>query len=253
MRNIFTSRHTALAAACTLALGLLSTNASAQAMDPNEKALVTDPRGNVVKNASGQCWHSGFGPAPQWTRGCHAEAVVPVAKYVAPVVQPAYVAPVVQPAYVAPVVQPLAAAQPAPVVAAAAAPLPVYEKVAFDANVLFDSNQAALRPAGRDTLDQFMAKIAGLDAASIMAVGYADRMGSESSNQILSEERVGAVKAYLVGKGIAESRVKTSAWGETRPDTARADCKDANTANNVACMQPDRHVFIEVSGTRLAK
>jgi OOP family OmpA-OmpF porin len=184
-------------------------------------------------SGSGLCWHSGFGPAPQWTRGCHA--AVPVVA-----------------AYVAPVVQPVAAVQPAPAVAAAA-PLPVYEKVAFDADVLFDSNQAALRAAGRDTLDQFMAKIAGLDAQSIMAVGYADRMGSEASNQILSEERVGAVKAYLVSKGIAASRVKTSAWGETRPDTVRDQCKDANTPGNVACMQADRHVFIQVSGSRLAQ
>jgi OmpA-OmpF porin, OOP family len=239
MRNTLISKQTALSAACALALGVLSTTASAQVRDPNEKALLTDTRGGAVRSGSGLCWHSGFGPAPQWTRGCHAEAVVPVAKYVVPVAQP------------------VAAAQPAPApasaVTAAAAPLPVYEKVAFDANVLFDSNRAALLPAGRDSLDQFMAKIAGLDAQSIMAIGYADRMGSESSNQILSEERVEAVKAYLVGKGIAASRVKTSAWGETRPDTARADCKDANTATNVACMQPDRHVFIQVSGNRIAK
>ena len=242
MRNTFTSKQTILAAACALALGVLSTTASAQVRDPNEKALLTDTRGGAVMSGSGLCWHSGFGPAPQWTRGCHA-AVPVVAAYVAPVV----------PAYVAPVVEPVAAAQPAPVVAAAAAPLPVYEKVAFDANVLFDSNRSALLPAGRDALDQFMAKIAGLDAQNIMAIGYADRMGTESSNQILSEERVDAVKAYLVGKGIAASRVKTSAWGETRPDTASGECKDANTAKNVACMQPDRHVFIQVSGDRIAK
>src|SRR5688572_14598849 len=237
MKNTFTSRQTILAAACALALGVLSATAGAQVRDPNEKALVTDSRGAAVTSSSGLCWHSGFGPAPQWTRGCHA-AIPVVAAYVAPVVQPA------------PAAQPAPA--PAPM-AAAAAPLPVYEKVAFDANVLFDSDKSVLRQAGRDTLDQFMTKIVGLDAASIMAIGYADRMGSESANQILSEERVGAVKAYLVGKGIAESRVKTSAWGETRPDTLRSDCKDASTAKNIACMQPDRHVFIEVSGTRIAK
>ena len=131
--------------------------------------------------------------------------------------------------------------------------VPFYEKVVLDANILFDSNRAALRPAGRDTLDQFIAGISGLDAEIIMAVGYADRMGSEGANQILSEERVGAVKAYLVGKGIAAGRVKTSAWGETRPDTARGECKDANTAANVVCMQPDRHVFIQISGNRIAR
>ena len=142
---------------------------------------------------------------------------------------------------------------PAPVYVAAAAPLPVYEKVAFDANVLFDSDKSALRQAGRDTLDQFIDKIHGLDSQSILAIGYADRMGSHASNQSLSEDRVKTVKAYLVSKGVAAHRVDTSGRGETRPSTYLTECKDANNAKNVACMQPDRHVFIEVSGTRIAK
>lgn len=61
------------------------------------------------------------------------------------------------------------------------------------------------------------------------------------------------VKAYLVGKGIASNRVQTSARGETQPSTFAGECKDANNAKNKACMQPDRHVFIEVSGSRIAK
>jgi OmpA-OmpF porin, OOP family len=136
---------------------------------------------------------------------------------------------------------------------ALAQPLPVHEKVVFDANVLFDSNKSALRPAGRATLDEFVGRIHGLESRSIVAIGYADRMGSHDSNQALSERRVDAVKAYLVGKGIKAERVQTSGRGETRPTTFAGKCKDANTAKNVACMQPDRHVFIEVSGTRIAK
>jgi hypothetical protein len=31
------------------------------------------------------------------------------------------------------------------------------------------------------------------------------------------------------------------------------ECKDANYTKNVACMQPDRHVFIEISGMRLVQ
>ena len=217
MRNTFTRKEFALAVACALALGVFSETALAQARDVNEHALLLDSRGAPVMSQFGECWHTGFGPAPQWTRGCHAE-VAAVAQYVAP-----------------------------------AAVAPVYEKVALDANVLFDSGRSELRPAARTTLDQFVAGIHGLDAQSIAAVGYADRMGSEASNQILSEQRVDAVKAYLVGKGIKAERVQTSARGETRPSTFAADCKDANNAKNVACMQPDRHVFIEVSGTRIAK
>ena len=239
MSNTFTRKEFALAVACALALGVFSETVFAQpAMDLSQHALLVDSRGAPVMSGFGTCVRSGFGPAPQWIDKCHGERPAPVA--IAPVAQP-----------IAPVAMPAPA--PAPVVVAAAAPLPVYEKVAFDANVLFDSDKAALRPAGRDTLDQFVAKIHGLDSRSIAAIGYADRMGSAESNQALSERRVDAVKAYLVGKGVTADRVRTSAWGETRPSTAAAECKDANNPKNVACMQPDRHVFIEISGSRLAK
>jgi len=232
MRNTFDMKHTALAVACALALGVFSATANSQVRDINgnidEKALVVDARGGVVMNSFGECWHTNYGPAPLWTAGCHAAVPAPVAQYVAP------------------------APAPAPVVVAAVAPLPVYDRVAFDANVLFDSDKYALRPAGRDTLDEFVGKLRGLDSQSIMAIGYTDRMGTHASNQVLSQQRVDAVKDYLVSKGIALNRVQTSAKGETQPTTSLGDCKDANNPKNVACMQPDRHVFIEISGTRIA-
>ena len=231
MRSKLSKTETSLAVACALALVVFSTTTSAQPRDLNENALLLDSRGAPVMNATGLCWHSGYGPAPLWTAGCHAERPTPVAQSVAPVAQPAVPA----------------------AVAAAAAPLPVYEKVAFEANVLFDSNKSDLTSAGRSSLDAFVSRMGGLDAQSVMAIGYADRMGSEAANQILSEERVNAVKSYLVAKGVTADRVRTSAWGETRPSTAAAECNDANTPRNVACMQPDRHVSIEISGSRLAK
>ena len=231
MRNTFTRKHTALTVACALALGVFSATANSQGReinDINEKSLLVDTRGAPVMSGFGLCWHTAYGPAPSWTAGCHAAVPAPVALYVVP------------------------APAPAPVVMAAAAPLPVYERVAFDANVLFDSDKSALRPAGRDKLDAFVSNIRGLESQSIMAIGYADRMGTDASNQVLSQQRVDAVKSYLVGKGIASNRVQTSAKGEMRPTTYPGECKDANNAKNIACMQPDRHVFIEVSGTRIA-
>jgi OOP family OmpA-OmpF porin len=226
-----------MAVVCALAFSILSATSHAQSRDDNEKALLLDTRGAAVMSGTGLCWHTAFGPAPVWTSGCHAEVPAPVAQYVAPAAQP-----VAAPA-----------PRPAPVMVAAAAPLPVYEKVAFDANVLFDSNKSELRGAGRATLDAFVEKIGGLESQSVMAVGYADRMGSGASNQILSEERVSNVKSYLVSRGIPAHRLQTSAWGESRPSTLAAECKDANNPKNVACMQPDRHVYIEISGSRLVK
>lgn len=233
MKAIFTRKEFALAVACALAFGLLSEAASAQ-VGQDEHAIVMDSNGVPVTSGFGLCLRSGFGPAPLWNAKCHGEPALPIAQGVAPVAAPA------------PLPEPVA-------VVAAAVPLAIYEKVVFDANVLFDSDKSALRPAGRDTLDAFVGSIRGLDSQRIAAIGYADRMGAEASNQILSGERVDAVKAYLVGKGIAAERVQTSARGETRPTTSAGECKDANNVKNVACMQPDRHVFIEVSGTRIAQ
>jgi OmpA-OmpF porin, OOP family len=223
MRSTFTIKQTVLAIGCAVALGAFSATVNAQ--DVNENGLVKDSSGGQVMSGFGLCVHSGFGPAPSWTAGCHP-ALAPVAQYVEK-----------------------AAPAPAAVPAAPA----IYEKVVFDANVLFDSNKSNLRPAGRDSLDSFVGKIRGLEAQSVMAIGYADRMGSDASNQILSQQRVDTVKAYLVSQGVAANRIDTSARGEREPTTWATECKDANNANNVACMQPDRHVFIEISGSRLVK
>src|SRR5258706_9564877 len=170
--NQFSKKQAVLIPACALALGLLTVSAGAQS--PNEKSLVLDTRGGPVMSGTGLCWHSASDPVPSWTAGCHPAVATPVAQYVAP--DESYVA---------------------PLAVAAAAPLAVYEKVLFDANVLFDSDKAALRPLGREKLDAFLGKIDGLEARSVKVAGYADRMGTESSNQILSENRVKTVKTYL--------------------------------------------------------
>jgi OOP family OmpA-OmpF porin len=78
-------------------------------------------------------------------------------------------------------------------------------------------------------------------------------MGEESANQVLSEARVNTVKSYLVSKGMAAERIQTSAVGETQSSVATTDCNDADNKANIACMQADRHVVIEISGSRTAQ
>jgi len=212
-----------------------SLSGMAIAQDFKNQGYLVDTYGSriVTSNLAG-CWRT-----IDWTPARSVEPCDPAFKVAAAPVAAA-------PAQVA------AAPAPAPRAAVvAAAKQPVWEKVAFDANVLFDSDKSALRPAGRDKLDAFVSQIRGLESQSIMAIGYADRMGTHPYNQVLSQQRVDAVKSYLVGKGIASNRVQTGAKGETQPTTALGDCKDANNPTNVACMQPDRHVFIEVSGSRI--
>jgi OOP family OmpA-OmpF porin len=239
MTTAFTKNQVGLAAACALALSLASGAASAQGWNhapANERELWVATNSQVWMNSYGECWHSSFGPPPAADGIC---APRPVAQYVAPA--PVAAAPPPPP-------------RPAPIVVAAADPKPVYDRVSFDANVLFDFDKTVLRPAGRATLDEFIGKTRDLvDPTSFVAVGYADRFGTDSYNQALSERRVATVKNYLISKGIPEGRVGTSGKGENAPTTRPGDCTGAKNANTIACLQPDRHVFIELTGMRLRK
>jgi len=228
MKNPFAKKQVTLVAACALALGVFSSTTIAQ-MQPVQpgsqdgQALLKDSQGQFVMSGTGVCWHSATGPAPLPNYPCGPQ---PIAQYV-PAPQ----------AYVAPV---------------AVAPVAVYEKMVFDTNVLFDFDKSTLRPASRDALDGFISRTRGfIDPDSMVAVGYADRIGGSSYNQTLSEDRVAAVKAYLVSQGIQSSKVSTSGKGETQPTTAPSECDGLTNSRSIACLQPDRHVFIELSGVRL--
>ena len=124
------------------------------------------------------------------------------------------------------------------------------EKVVFDAGALFDFDAYQLRPEGRAALDDFLGRLKGTSLGMIRAVGHADRLGSEGYNQILSEDRAEAVKAYLVSKGIEPDRVRAEGRGTRQPVTKPGECADGKNAKVIACLQSDRRVGIEVAGTR---
>ena len=47
--------------------------------------------------------------------------------------------------------------------------------------------------------------------------GHTDDQGKDEYNQDLSDRRAASVKAYLVSKGIAEGRLSSAGYGETKP------------------------------------
>lgn len=226
MTSLFTKKQTALAVSCALALGTVSGIAAA-ATDPADTGYLTDTRGTVVRSGYGLCWHTGFGPAWATPNECDPGP--------------------------APVARAEQAAKPVAPVAAKPTPRPAAERVTLSADTLFDFNKADLRPAGRAALDEFVAKSQDIQPEVIMAVGHADRFGTDAYNQRLSEQRAAAVKTYLLGKGVAENRIHTEGRGETQPNTKADECKGAKSAKVIACLQPDRRVDIEVVGTRAAK
>jgi OOP family OmpA-OmpF porin len=134
--------------------------------------------------------------------------------------------------------------------AAIAEPQP-RQKLVLNAEPQFSYGSAELRPAGRTALDDFARGVEVMTTGPIRLVGHADRLGSEARNQILSEERADAVKAYLVSRGIEETRMRVESKGSTQPATQAGACGGAGRAMTIACLQPDRRVAVEVAGTRI--
>jgi OOP family OmpA-OmpF porin len=125
-------------------------------------------------------------------------------------------------------------------------------KVTFSADSLFDFNQTTVKPAGQQNLDKLAADLKGVDYDAIRVTGHTDRIGSHAYNLKLSTRRAEAVGAYLVqSAGIPASKITAQGVDGADPVTKPGDCVGNKVSKKlIACLQPDRRVEIEVSGTR---
>ena len=163
---------------------------------------------------------------------------------------PVYVAPAPAPAPVAAPPPPPSPSMVAEAPVAAVVLPPVRRRVSFEADSLFTFDKAVVRPEGKITLDKFAQELKGTDFDVIMVEGHTDRLGSSAYNQRLSAQRVEAVKAYLVSSAGLQSQ-KISVVGKSETAPATKDCVGNKPSPKlIACLQPDRRVEVEVTGTR---
>jgi OOP family OmpA-OmpF porin len=85
--------------------------------------------------------------------------------------------------------------------------------------ILFEFNSAELRPEAEVLLGKVGTALMSdeLVGFHFSVEGHTDSVGSESYNATLSEERADAVKAYLIARGVPESKLTTFGYGEARP------------------------------------
>jgi outer membrane protein OmpA-like peptidoglycan-associated protein len=83
--------------------------------------------------------------------------------------------------------------------------------------VLFEQSQYSLQPGANTELDRIVEMLATYPTMGILIEGHTDNQGDWEPNMKLSEDRVRVVKEYLVSKGVTESRIKTKAWGPSKP------------------------------------
>lgn len=147
--------------------------------------------------------------------------------------------------------EPVAAVQ-APEPVAVTPPPPAPTRVTFSADSLFDFDKATLKPEGKSVLDKFASDLNGASFDIIVVTGHTDRIGSHAYNMTLSTRRAEAVKTYLVqSAGIAASKITAKGVDGSDPVTKPGECKgNRATPKLIACLQPDRRVEVEVTGTK---
>ncbi|WP_063345255.1 OmpA family protein [Vibrio jasicida] len=97
----------------------------------------------------------------------------------------------------------------------------------------FDFDKSKLKPEDLSQLDDFIAKLQGLEG-SIMVAGHTDQVGARSYNEALAERRAQAVVEYLKTKLDPSQFVwEVKAFGELQP-VINEESPEANALNRRA-------------------
>ncbi len=114
----------------------------------------------------------------------------------------------------------------------------VVEKVNMAAkNVFFATGSYKLLAKSFKSLNDVAAIMAADESLLLDIDGHTDEVGTNENNQTLSENRAGAVREYLISKGVTESRMKSTGYGEEKPiadnKTAAGRAKNRRTEMTV--------------------
>jgi outer membrane protein OmpA-like peptidoglycan-associated protein len=83
--------------------------------------------------------------------------------------------------------------------------------------IFFENNSDKLKVASLVLLDELTKILNKYEGANLFIDGHTDSNGSDEFNQVLSQKRTNSVRAYLIEKGIADSRLTATGFGESKP------------------------------------
>jgi len=90
-------------------------------------------------------------------------------------------------------------------------------KVTFDSGILFATNSSTLNQASITALTQFANSLKTNPETDVQIFGHTDSTGSDKINIPLSQQRAGSVQNFLMGQGIAGSRMTSQGMGSSQP------------------------------------
>jgi outer membrane protein OmpA-like peptidoglycan-associated protein len=84
-------------------------------------------------------------------------------------------------------------------------------------SITFDTGQAVIKPAFRPVLDDISTTLSQYESTIVNIAGHTDSVGTDESNQRLSENRANSVRAYMASRGVISQRILTAGYGESMP------------------------------------
>jgi outer membrane protein OmpA-like peptidoglycan-associated protein len=84
-------------------------------------------------------------------------------------------------------------------------------------DLLFETGKSDLKGGASSNLNKLAAFLNEYPDRSVLIEGHTDNVGSDETNFNLSQRRANSVQSYLVGRGVAASRLATSGLGEGSP------------------------------------
>ncbi|HEY3405165.1 MAG TPA: OmpA family protein [Ohtaekwangia sp.] len=84
-------------------------------------------------------------------------------------------------------------------------------------HLIFAQGKSLIDPKSYSELDEVVEMMKENSRMEIQLEGHTDNVGSSKANLNLSQDRVDAVKRYLVDKGISKNRIQTKAFGGSQP------------------------------------
>ena len=97
-------------------------------------------------------------------------------------------------------------------------------------DVLFDTGQATLKSGANETMDRLATALREKSGRKVTIEGHTDNVGSDASNQSLSERRAQAVQMALTQRGVTRSQITALGKGENFP-IATNDSADGRQSN----------------------
>ena len=89
-------------------------------------------------------------------------------------------------------------------------------------NVFFEKSKALLLPGSKKELERLVKILKDNPTIDIELSGHTDNVGNPDVNLRLSQNRVTAIKEYLISKGISGKRISGKGYGSTKPVTSNA-------------------------------